>query len=211
MKLSEAQKDVLDRAANRVRTRIINDGVSENLAWAECNMKAEHKGTLSALYVKGLTLLDDHLTALGITTAKEIWNETARPEDGGEWDTHIAKKIKEKKEREAKQDAERKAWKTEVEKLPVPEGYKLSDYGNLSVEWRAEEFAKMPSIRVEDRNAPYFGLARYEAPEWLIQCNGVGPMDRETVEQFMKALDVAHTVLTTFEDRYVDMEVVSLV
>lgn len=207
MNLSEAQKAALYRAANRVKSRIINGDGDENEAWNRDSLGSEHKGTLSALYTKGLTTLDDHLTMMGITEAKAIWNKSEEAERYGEWSVHIANRIQEDAERAGVVEADRAAWKEYVATLPTPDGYKVFGSGNLSFEWRPEEFAKMPSILIEDRNAPYFGHVRYDAPEWLIQCNGVGPMELETVNQFRKALDLATEILSTLEERYKDVEV----
>lgn len=206
-KLSEAQKDVLDRAANRVRVRVTQQGVDENEAWNTTDLSKEHKATLDALQTKGLVMLNDHLTALGITTAKEIWNETCMEAEGGDWDGYIVKALAEKKEYEDKQEEERKEWKAIAEALPVPEGCELRDFGRLSIGWQPTEFARFPSIRIEDKNAPYWGQDRYRLPEWQIQCSGVGPMDMETVTLFEEALKVGRTILASWEEEYKDVEV----
>lgn len=207
-KLSEAQKDVLDRAANRARVIIIlNQNRNENEVWNAITLSDEHKGTLSALYTKGLVTLDDHLTGHGILTAKEIFAETCMDAEGGDWDGYMAKKLAEKREYQDQQELDRLSWKAVAEKLPVPEGFELRDYGRLSVEWQPTEFARMPGIKIEDKNAPYWGHQRHHLPEWTLQCSGVNAMDIETVELYQKGMEVAVGILRSWEEQYKDVEV----
>lgn len=207
--LSETQKDALDHAANAARVRVV--GGDEPIdAWGIASKVIGHKSTIGALTAKGL-FKNGALTAKGIKAAKRVWKETSLE---GTWDESVIRSTKKREVIAAREAKVRDEWNRAVAEFPVPEGYQEPRKESpFQIEYRAIEFAHMPTISLYDKTAPYgFGSkeGRYKPADWIMNVGAVGEMDRETIKLFINALDMISTIMTTLEIRHADDPVLEL-
>lgn len=214
MKLSESQKDILYAVAGQALTSLVHSKQTETEAFHNAAKRLiDHQGMITSLMKKGVLDGQCDITELGIEEAKKVYGNTTHrgTVEREEFDDAVQRGREEQKRLEDARKARENEWNEFLASLPELPGYELPRGYPGHVQWKSVEFARIPDLKLEDKNHPHGSEDRYREAEWVFSGGGVSWMDTEALGDYINSLTTVKGILESLIEKYKDAPVKSLV